>query len=408
MGEAQVGANVVGKTRCVTAVRRVSCAWMLFGLVAILIPLVATAPVIAAAPDKGSSQSRSHLNEIAIGPKASAVRSAPAQGAVTPRNPAVPIAAGGVIKKADTVGPVNSSGYVVAQNRLNLEWDYSGSTPNHFSVFLWNGNSWDFIGHVDGGMHEVSIVNVSPGRDWLFGICTDATCDSALVNLSVSTSEPGAVPAWTFYRSQWHQTVNGASGADNCGPASVSMALSNWGYKANIEDLAKAMKPSDDAYASIQTNFLSPQTQNYIAAKYNLTFYRIKTFADIKRQIDQGNPVLIGITNYFIVRPVPDGKSEVPYASDFSGFARYWAYDKQTQKYDIPTFTSHIVVITAYDDKTIYINDPLAVRKVDGATVADRQGGTSFRVPFDAFAAAAGKNYTGTDSEWYAAALGLT
>jgi hypothetical protein len=88
----------------------------------------------------------------------------------------------------------------------------------------------------------------------------------------------------------------------------------------------------------------------------------------------------------------------------------HWTTLKDEKGNVVPV--EHIVVVTGYDDKNVYINDPLAVKQnSSGVYVRDDQVGKNFAVPVDQFKTAAKESgrYMGlvgaNEAGWYGAAV---
>ncbi len=170
------------------------------------------------------------------------------------------------------------------------------------------------------------------------------------------------------FQSQWE----GKTGAGNCGPASITMAIRYYGKTIDYKDAIARIRGSD--HPTGDTNFRWPSYINLLA-NHGLIERDARSIGAVRNEVDQGHPVVIGIDNTFI-RRTENGRS-VPYPNE-NGY-----------------LGDHIVVIAGYELDTagnvqaVYMNDPLAIKLLDGAYVADPDTGTDFRVPMDALDRAA-------------------
>jgi len=161
------------------------------------------------------------------------------------------------------------------------------------------------------------------------------------------------------------------TGLNNCGPASVAMAVQF--YKGvsstNLDAAARAIRGasapgggnSDIVGENSTTDFKSSSATQFLA-KNGLKAIDVNGFDDLINHITQEHPVIILVDNSRYVRRDASGK-EVPYDNKEA-----W------------TKEPHIVVVTGYDKSNIYINDPLAW------TIPS---GKNFDVPVESFKAAA-------------------
>jgi len=158
------------------------------------------------------------------------------------------------------------------------------------------------------------------------------------------------------------------------------MVIGQYGHTTTTTEVASRVRdaPTGD------TNFKSKKAIDLLDS-YNLAQHDVNSLDSLQKQLDQGHPTIMLVDNKEYMRQ-EDGRS-VPYPAN-TGFEAH-----------------HIVVVTGYElgpdgkIQSVYINDPLAVKKVDGQYVADPEGGTHFSVPIDAFVRAAG------NTGWYGSAV---
>lgn len=190
--------------------------------------------------------------------------------------------------------------------------------------------------------------------------------------------QPIVGPVKTPYASQWDPLVQ--SGRANCGPASLAMVIGQYGHATTTTDVASQVRDSATGY----TDFKSDKAKELLDS-YSLTQHDVNSLNSLQKQLEQGHPTIMLVDNKEYMRQ-EDGRS-VPYPANM-GFEAH-----------------HIVVVTGYElgpdgkIQSVYINDPLAVKKVDGQYVADPEGGTHFSVPIEAFVRAAG------NTGWYGSAV---
>jgi uncharacterized protein YvpB len=139
----------------------------------------------------------------------------------------------------------------------------------------------------------------------------------------------------------------GTTGLNNCGPASVAMAIRyhNGDGAVSLDTVAKKMRGSnsdiirqkvangkfeaDNGY----TNHSDQNTRNWLSSAFGLGTDMLGSWDDVKRHIAAGHPVVIGVNgDKYVTNSLP--------------FPSGWA-------------AAHIVVIVAYDATNVYINDPL-------------------------------------------------
>jgi hypothetical protein len=160
------------------------------------------------------------------------------------------------------------------------------------------------------------------------------------------------------------------SGSNNCGPASITMAIRYYTGSTTsptVQDSAVAIRGYNNIN-NTPTDFKSQSTINWLA-RYSLVERSVTTYDQIRGEVSAGRPVVVLVNNnaYRYLNPYPNNNDG-------------W-------------FTpTHIVVVTGYDATNVYINDPL-------------RGTGGFPVPVSAFAQAASTTGSTTSSSWYAASI---
>lgn len=210
---------------------------------------------------------------------------------------------------------------------------------------------------------------------------------SIFLPLTVSSN----VQAPTPYKSQWDE--NAGLGWNNCGPASVAMAMAHYKKNISVDDAAIWIRGVPDPHANTTTDFkkgsLTGNNTNSLLDENGLLLVDVNNFDSMTAQLDLKRPVLMLVKNNYYVRYDDEQQRLVPYTKR-EGYSQH----------KDGTLIDHIVVVTGYDHVNVYINDPLAVM-VDskGKVVSDSQNGTNFAVPVETFKTAAGAE------GWYGGAV---
>jgi len=166
---------------------------------------------------------------------------------------------------------------------------------------------------------------------------------------------------------------NPNNGGDNCGPASIAMAIRFYGGSSTVEEAALAIRDGVNGPGNGPTDFKGASSRAYLA-KFSLAERDVATFDQVRAAISAGHPVIILVNNVAF-----RGLDPPPYQNDNDGW-----------------FTEgHILVITGLDAANVYVNDPL-------------RNGPDYVVPSADFANAAssarGASGVGPNS-WYAASI---
>jgi uncharacterized protein YukE len=168
------------------------------------------------------------------------------------------------------------------------------------------------------------------------------------------------------------------TGWNNCGPASYAMVLQYYGKNVDVSNL-KGVFPrvgGPDSYGYIDSEGLptGDVIEQQILGPHDLHNERVQLSADlseVRRHLDDGNPVIMVIDNQYIIHEEHGRKLPYP----------------ETQ------IAKHIVVVTGVETDSsgaivsVTINDPLAQKPIldpQGAIVGwepDPDVGRNFRVP---------------------------
>lgn len=160
------------------------------------------------------------------------------------------------------------------------------------------------------------------------------------------------------------------SGSNNCGPASITMAILFYGGSTTVPAAAVAIRGSN-ALSNGPTDFKSSSAQAFLA-EFSLLERNVTTWDQVRGEISAGRPVVILVNNYAYRYLTPP-----PYPNDSSGWFT----------------TSHIVVVTGYDSTNVYVNDPL-------------RSGPDYAIPVATFMNAASTAPGTSSSNWYAVSIG--
>lgn len=159
------------------------------------------------------------------------------------------------------------------------------------------------------------------------------------------------------------------SGSNNCGPASITMAILYYGGSTTVQSSAIAIRGYNNS-SNGPTDFKLASTISWLA-NFSLAEKNVSTFDQVKQEISVGRPVVILVNNnaYRYLSPPP-------YPNNNNGWFT----------------TSHIVVVTAFDATNVYINDPLR-------STAD------YPIPIATFQNAASTANGSSTTSWYAASI---
>jgi uncharacterized protein YvpB len=206
-----------------------------------------------------------------------------------------------------------------------------------------------------------------------YTITAGADCQSALRSLRCPN-------AWfqTQFGSSYSPappTIDYYTGGDNCGPASIAMAIDYYAtevlsramFMGPINALAAANSIRNGAgnnitATNLDTNFGLDNSGTGVASRLLLAHYglqlssRLTSLNDIEQQIDEGLPVIVLVdsNDYKTPRLYGTGTNDHMFAD------------------------AHIVVVTGYDSSNVFINDPMR-----GGTEAGFSG-TDFNFPISA------------------------
>lgn len=172
------------------------------------------------------------------------------------------------------------------------------------------------------------------------------------------------------YRSQWDNDAN-LNSAD-CGPTCVAMILNHAGFDITpngIYDFLAAREPGDFTHVWELVNVLA---SHQLAAQSQQYADRDDALQQLRSHIDAGRP-MIALVKY---RPWREA----------TGHTYEWG---------------HFVVITGYDDRRVFMHDPLF-----GLTVKPRDRGRHFPLTHDQFAAGWGGFPSGENPNWVSVVVG--
>jgi hypothetical protein len=160
-----------------------------------------------------------------------------------------------------------------------------------------------------------------------------------------------------------------ATGSNNCGPASVAMAIRFFGGTTTVQAAALAIRGSNTT-SNGPTDFKAATAKTYLG-RFGLGERNISTYEQIRGEISAGRPVIILVNNnqYRYISPPP-------YSNNGNGWFT----------------TAHIVVIAGYDAGNVFINDPL------------RSSG-NYAVPVATFKSAASTASGTSTTSWYAVSI---
>jgi len=180
--------------------------------------------------------------------------------------------------------------------------------------------------------------------------------------------------SWRLNGSNWFATQMGSagdpnSGSDNCGPASITMAIRYYGGSTTVPTAAVAIRGSNTT-SNGPTDFKGQTSQAFLA-RFGLVERNITTWDQVRGEVSAGRPVIVLVNNNAYRYNTPP-----PYPNNSNGW-----------------FTaSHIVVVTGYDSNYVYVNDPL------------RSGG-DYAIPVSMFMNAASTAPGTSSSNWYAVSI---
>jgi uncharacterized protein YvpB len=159
------------------------------------------------------------------------------------------------------------------------------------------------------------------------------------------------------------------SGSNNCGPASITMAILYYGGSTTVPAAALAIRGSNTT-SNGPTDFKGQNSQAFLA-KFGLVERNITTWDQVRGEVSAGRPVIILVNNnaYRYVSPPP-------YPNNNNGWFT----------------TAHIVVVTGYDSNNVYINDPL-------------RSSADYAIPIATFMNAASTANGSSSSNWYAVSI---
>ena len=175
--------------------------------------------------------------------------------------------------------------------------------------------------------------------------------------------------------SEWFQTqlgsryvggkLDSSTGGNNCGPASLSMAITYWRLRGatRIDQPITPLDAANEVRGGSAKNGPDNETTDFGLAdyetskesrelldRYGLELARINTLDDVEVELSHGDPVILLVKN-------SKYRDEDPYGKGASaGFFGYW----KDEDHKVWVNSSHIIVVTGIDGDTVHVGDPLA------------------------------------------------
>jgi len=183
---------------------------------------------------------------------------------------------------------------------------------------------------------------------------------------------PQIPPAYRLtvpFATQMGSAGNPNNGGNNCGPASITMAILYYGGSTTVPEAAVAIRGTNDRRNG-PTDFKSPSSQAFLA-KFSLVEHDITTWDQVREEISAGRPVIILVNNkaYRYLTPPP--------------------YPNNSSLWFTP---AHIIVVTGYDATNVYVNDPL-------------RSSSDYAIPVATFMTAASTATGANSGDWYAVSV---
>jgi uncharacterized protein YvpB len=281
--------------------------------------------------------------------------------------------------------PGNLQASAIDATNIRLIWQDNSNNETGFDVYEGSLR----VATKEANSISVTIGNLRPSSTHCYRIRaynssgTSAWSNEACVTIPIQAPTP--------YKSQWD--ANAGVGWNNCGPASVAMAMAYYGKDISVGDAAIKIRNNPNPHANTTTDFKkgtpTGNNTNTLLDQNGLKLVNVSSFDSLKAQLDLRRPVLILVKNDYYVRYDNQQQRFVPYL---------WRQD--FSQHSDGTSVDHIVVVTGYDSVNVYINDPLAVRYDSRRRVIeDSQNGTNFAVPIATFQTAA------SAEGWHSAAV---
>ena len=181
-------------------------------------------------------------------------------------------------------------------------------------------------------------------------------------------------PFVSQFVSQWN--IKDRKGDNNCGPASLAMAIRAFGYFITLNESAEAIRGKGNLTG--YTDFKSKESINLLD-KYGLKEIDVKNMRELKTQLIEKHPVIIAIDNHAFQEIDSNGNTK-PYPN------------LQDKNGNNPFLGNHIVLVTGYETDSgfnitkVFINDPLIIKKdSSGRYIPDEYLGTDYPIPIENF-----------------------
>lgn len=257
-------------------------------------------------------------------------------------------------------------------------YDINGYFPSISSLREWLGRFWPFSKPKPKAKPIMSPI-VQPQRP---PIQSASPPESTSVGL---TELPNYVTQWT-----------GTNGRNNCGPATVAMAI---GLDEITDDILKALGKTNAPDDTKRTNPAATTNQQLdeLLEKQGFKRETVRSWKSLEEHLAKKHPVIVLVNNGDYIRYDSKLERYVPYPPNSQGHS-----------YEGP----HFVLVTSYEKDAqgnptyVHFMDPLAIKTVKEGTVSDKETGKDFRVSFATFDKAA-KSYKYCDAgdDYCAAAI---
>jgi Peptidase_C39 like family/Fibronectin type III domain len=264
-----------------------------------------------------------------------------------------------------TNNAANQSGVVISRDGVESV-DLQGATV---SSYTWSGLSRG----TEYAFWVASKIYGTPGDPTGYGNTQSAWVGPVYVT-TIGQPAPPAAPTHRLtvpFATELGSAGDPNSGSNNCGPASITMAILYYGGSITVQDAAVAIRGAgNNTLQNGFTNFKDPSSQALLA-RFSLVEHNITAWGQVKREIDAGRPVITLVNNNAYRYLIPP-----PYSSNS----------------DLWFTPSHIIVVTGYDATNVYVNDPL-------------RSSRDYAIPVATFMNAASTTPGANSGNWYAVSV---
>ena len=245
-------------------------------------------------------------------------------------------------------------------------------------TFTW----WDSIAHK---VRTLATLTQPPWQTTIYPAMLNGGWNQLNVQAWDKAGNASSSPYIWIYRNlpnSWRLTVPFAtqmgsagvptSGSNNCGPASITMAVLYYGGSTTVPAAASYIRyPAKNNDVTNGPTDFKGQTSQAFLATFGLVERNITTWDQVRGEISAGRPVIILVNNNAYRYNNPP-----PYPNNNNGW-----------------FTSgHIIVVTGYDSNYVYVNDPL-------------RSSADYAIPVSTFMNAASTANGTSSNNWYAASI---